>query len=440
MKTISIFISVTMAMTSTSFFITRKAVVATTFWLLLWGTSSSSHIAMARASSHDKKYNSKHLHDDFNFNSNSNSNTHNNNQHDSNVAIILSSSTFFHNYRHTTNALTLYHALKKHGGYTDDNIILFLGDEVACNARNPFKDQIRYTDNKHYGSFTNLWNDNNSNDNNSNSQDQQVQVDYSGKDVTVENFFRVLVGRHDKYTPKHQQIIIPTSAASSNIQTRTNLLIYVTGHGGDNFFKFRDDEDFVTLDLRGIFEQIQITNRFHSILFISDTCQAFTLAPNTGTNVLDDESNNGGSGGLSSLRNVYSVGSSLKGQSSYAHHGDLTIGHSVIDRYMFHFLDYMDSNSRWSNMNDISLKEGLVDSMYYNGDRNSKKLGVDVGYSDFGCDVDMEHVPMSDFFVMKQQYDSATFDDAIATTTATTTATTINTAATLIVDQVDFWK
>lgn len=346
--------------------------------------------------------------------------------HDQNVAILLSSSTFFHNYRHTTNALAFYQSLKTYGNYTDDNIILFLGDEVACNARNPYKNQVLYGDD----SFD-LYKD--------------VQVDYSGTDVTVENFFRVLVGRYHPFTPLHQRLPIDHQKQSQQERrqqqqqqpqqqrenVKTNLLIYITGHGGDNFFKFRDDEDFSTQDLQNILQQAQIMDRFHSILFIADTCQAFTLAPNQNDNSSDGD-------GSCLLKNVYSVGTSLKGQSSYAHHGDPTIGHSVIDRFMFHFLDYMgglpaltthrddEDDSRWSQMNDMNLKEALVDSMYiqHQGQTVHKKLGVDMGYSDFGCDTPMDHVPMSDFFVMKQQtqfnHDSSD--------------------AKLIIDQVDFWR
>ena len=109
-----------------------------------------------------------------------------------------------------------------------------------------------------------------------------------------------------------------------------------------------------------------------------------------------------------------------------------------MDRYVHHFMDYMGSgsfakggitsagesenaNSNWSKMEDISLKYALFDSMYdfsgvyYNG----KKLGVDVAFSDRGCRVPMDEVPLSDFFVMKQHPKGK--------------------HAELIVDQVNFW-
>ena len=55
--------------------------------------------------------------------------------HTSNVAVIVSSSRYWFNYRHVTNALSIYHLLKR-GGMTDDNIILMLADDIPCNMRN----------------------------------------------------------------------------------------------------------------------------------------------------------------------------------------------------------------------------------------------------------------------------------------------------------------
>jgi hypothetical protein len=77
-------------------------------------------------------------------------------------------------------------------------------------------------------------------------------------------------------------------------------------------------------------------------------------------------------------------------------------------------------------MNKTSLKEALIDSMYY--PTGARKLGADVGWTDLGCDVKMDDVPMSDFFVMKQnptnsQNGNSGEDDVD-----------------LIVDQVDFWR
>jgi phosphatidylinositol glycan class K len=303
--------------------------------------------------------------------------------HTSNVAIILSSSTFYHNYRHTANALAIYQSLRHHGGFTDDNIILMLADDVSCNARNVYKDHI-YTKGEHGVDLN-----------------ENVQIDYIGGDATIDNFFRVLLGRHTSDTPGYQRL--------PQMDEHTNVFIYITGHGGDSFFKFRDLEDFTTKDWRGVLEQMQIMKRFQSLLFLADTCQAFSLAPNT---KMEDEDNNG-----FQLRNVYTVASSLKGENSYAHHMDENIGHSVIDRYVYTFTKFMggltfESKGNWKVMDRLNLYNALVGSMYtYDG---KPKLGANIGWSDWGCDRRIKDVPLSDFFVMKQGREEAKlFTDAV---------------------------
>ena len=58
----------------------------------------------------------------------------------------------------------------------------------------------------------------------------------------------------------------------------TNVLVYLTGHGGDNFFKFQDGEELMSNDVASIFSQMYELKRYNEILFIADTCQAFTMA------------------------------------------------------------------------------------------------------------------------------------------------------------------
>jgi glycosylphosphatidylinositol transamidase (GPIT) subunit GPI8 len=135
--------------------------------------------------------------------------------------------------------------------------------------------------------------------------------------------------------------------------------------------------------------------RFRSILYLTDTCQAFTTAPNTREENADST--------LGKLRNVYTVASSLKNENSYAHHSDSNIGHSVIDRYVFHFVTFMggfyESKQWWLKMHEISVKDAMVNSMY--DTRGKPKLAANVGWSDLGCRDRMETVPLSDYFVMK---------------------------------------
>jgi phosphatidylinositol glycan class K len=70
---------------------------------------------------------------------------------------------------------------------------------------------------------------------------------------------------------------------------QSNVLIYMTGHGGDNFLKFQDQEEINARDLADALTQmherkrysqlkfrINIT-RYNEILLMIDTCQASTM-------------------------------------------------------------------------------------------------------------------------------------------------------------------
>src|ERR1700733_10874230 len=62
-------------------------------------------------------------------------------------------------------------------GIPDSNIILMLADDTACNSRNKFPGSVY----ANAGRRLDLYGDN-------------IEVDYRGYEVTVENFIRVLTG------------------------------------------------------------------------------------------------------------------------------------------------------------------------------------------------------------------------------------------------------
>lgn len=285
--------------------------------------------------------------------------------------MLVSSSRYWHNYRHVSNVLSLYNLLKTGGKFTDDNIILMIADDIPCDGRNPHKNGI-FPEYARKGTGNSVYN-------------ADVEIDYRGTDVTVENFLRVLVGRHEEgETPSRMLDLTPD----------TNLVVFLTGHGGDKFFKFQDGEELMTQDITDAFQQMNRIGRYKEILFIADTCQAFTLNP-TDPKVLPD---------IGALPNVMTVASSLQGQNSYAHHSDPEIGQSVVDRYTYNFVENLKnlamrqpdsqvdmSSALWRSMEQVSVKTAWVDTL------PRKKLGADVGWTDKGCSRPMRSIPLSDF-------------------------------------------
>lgn len=214
-----------------------------------------------------------------------------------NWAVLVSSSKYWYNYRHAANVLSIYRSIKRLG-IDDSHIILMLADDLACDPRNPWPGTI-YNNMQHQ---INVYGD-------------DAQVDYKGDEVTHENFIRLLTGRHPEGTPKSKKLL--TDAGS-------NILIYLTGHGGNGFLKFQDKGELSSSEFADAIEQMHTKKRYNEILFVLDTCQAESMS--------------------SKLRspNIIGLGSSKIGQDSMSHHGDSSIGVHVIDRFTFYALNFLE--------------------------------------------------------------------------------------------------
>ena len=258
--------------------------------------------------------------------------------HTSNWAVLVSTSRFWFNYRHLANTLSLYRTVKRLG-IPDSQIILMSPDDMACNPRNTFpgsvfNDKSRQLD---------LYDDKGSEENMAGMGG--IEVDYRGNEVTVENFIRLLTDRWPEEHPTSKRLMT---------DDRSNILIYMTGHGGNEFLKFQDSEEISSFDIADAFEQMWEKKRYHEMLFMIDTCQANTMYPAFYT------------------PNIIATGSSAKDQSSYSHHADQDVGVAVIDRWTYFNLEFLETRLN-STSADVRLGE-LFDS--YTFDRVHSDAGV----------------------------------------------------------------
>lgn len=218
-------------------------------------------------------------------------------RHTNNWAVLVDTSVFWFNYRHIANALSMYRVVKDLG-IPDSQIILMLADDMPCNPRNSYKTEMF---------------------NNANHQielyGEDIEVDYRGSEVTVEAFLRVLSGRHPPGTPASKRL---------DTDDGSNVFVYMTGHGGDQFLKFQDSAEIGSQDIADAFAQMYEKKRYKELLFAIDTCQANTMFETFHT------------------PNLVAVGSSARDENSYSHHGDKEIGVAIIDRFTYHTLDFME--------------------------------------------------------------------------------------------------
>lgn len=269
-------------------------------------------------------------------------------QHTSNWAVLVSTSRFWFNYRHMANTLSLYRTVKRLG-IPDSQIILMLPDDMACNPRNTFAGSVFNDKSRNLDLYDQQKSKRGDNGDGEGTPDAAgmggIEVDYRGNEVTVESFIRLLTDRWPSSHPTSKRLMT---------DDRSNILIYMTGHGGDSFLKFQDAEEISSHDLADAFEQMYEKKRYNEMLFMIDTCQA---------NTMYTEFYSPG---------VLATGSSAKDQSSYSHHADQDVGVAVIDRWTYFYLEFLETRLN-STSSNVRLGE-MFDYMTF--DRVHSEAGV----------------------------------------------------------------
>ncbi|KAK9344474.1 peptidase C13 family-domain-containing protein [Lipomyces starkeyi] len=265
-------------------------------------------------------------------------------KHANNWAVLVSTSRFWFNYRHLANALSMYRTVKRLG-IPDSQIILMLADDVACNPRNAFPGTVYNNADRALDLYSN-----------------NIEVDYRGYEVTVDTFLRVLTDKVDRTTtPRSKRLLTDENS---------NIFIYLTGHGGNEFLKFQDAEEVSAFDIADAFAQMWETKRYHGILFMIDTCQANTMYSKFYS------------------PNILAVGSSELDESSYSHHADSDVGVAVIDRFTYYNLEFLEKVEKGS---ELTMKD-LFDSY------DPVKIHSHAGVRTDLYSRNISEVPIIDFF------------------------------------------
>ena len=230
--------------------------------------------------------------------------------------VLASTSRYWFNYRHTANALSMYRIVKS-AGVPDSHILLLLPDDFACQPRNGPHAASMFNSASH--SF-NLY------------SDDDVEVDYRGSAVSVESLLRLLHGRHSEHVAKRQRLLS---------DERSNVLLYLSGHGGNEFLKFQDAEELSSTDIGLAVQTMYAQRRFHRLLMVSDTCQAESLHSNI------------------QAPGVMSIAASRVGENSYSSSLDPAVGLSLIDRFTDSMLDFFERRqSQYHAQQNSSIGSG----------------------------------------------------------------------------------
>jgi hypothetical protein len=131
-------------------------------------------------------------------------------------------------------------------------------------------------------------------------------------------------------------------------------VLYLTGHGGDEFLKFGDQFELTATELAVAIRQTFALGRCAELLLLVDTCQASTLlthlmaSPPSVSHFGNREEEEAGE----EMR-VLGLVSSGPGENSYSHDADDAIGVAVSDRFTYHFVTFIMSAGARATLGEL---------------------------------------------------------------------------------------
>lgn len=157
-------------------------------------------------------------------------------------ALIIATSTGWSNYRHQADALAMYQLLKEHG-YSDDDIILIVADDIANNPNNnePGVIRVRPGGNNVYAN---------------------VQIDYRLKELEPLDFCNIFTGKRTDRTPT----VITGDEG-------TNLFLFWSGHGTPGALCWDEIAKGITPSMmRDALAELHGRNGYRKLAMFVETC------------------------------------------------------------------------------------------------------------------------------------------------------------------------
>lgn len=111
------------------------------------------------------------------------------------------------------------------------------------------------------------------------------------------------------------QEFAPRSRVLNNVDEETDILVFLSGHSGEGFTKFRDYDEMGSEEFDEIASELQYRHPYRKLMYLMDTCQAISLADRL------------------FATNTALIGSSLRGESAYSCMDDDIIASSLFDRF-----------------------------------------------------------------------------------------------------------
>ncbi|ESQ50287.1 hypothetical protein EUTSA_v10001970mg [Eutrema salsugineum] len=164
-------------------------------------------------------------------------------------AVLVAGSSGYWNYRHQADVCHAYQLLRK-GGLKEENIIVFMYDDIAKNKENPRPGIII-------------------NSPNGNDVYNGVPKDYTGDDVNVDNLFAVILA--NKTALKGGSGKVVDSGPDDHI------FIYYSDHGGPGVLGMPTSPHLYANDLIDILKKKHASGTYKSLVFYLEACESGSI-------------------------------------------------------------------------------------------------------------------------------------------------------------------
>ncbi|XP_071685915.1 vacuolar-processing enzyme beta-isozyme-like [Rutidosis leptorrhynchoides] len=164
-------------------------------------------------------------------------------------AVLVAGSSGYYNYRHQADVCHAYQILKR-GGLNDENIIVFMYDDIANNTMNPRPGVII---------------------NSPNGSDvyHGVPKDYTGEAVTAANFYAVLLGNASGVTGGSGKVL------SSKPQDK--IFVYYTDHGGPGILGMPTSAFVYANDFINVLETKHAMGTYDEMVIYVEACESGSI-------------------------------------------------------------------------------------------------------------------------------------------------------------------
>ncbi|KAK4770385.1 hypothetical protein SAY87_030917 [Trapa incisa] len=164
-------------------------------------------------------------------------------------AVLIAGSNGYWNYRHQADVCHAYQLLKR-GGLKDENIIVFMYDDIASDEENPRPGVIinhPQGDDVYHG----------------------VPKDYTGKNVTTNNFFAAILGNKSVLTGGNGKVV--------DSGPNDHIFIYYSDHGGPGVLGMPAGPFLYADDLIDVLKKKHASGTYKSMVFYLEACESGSI-------------------------------------------------------------------------------------------------------------------------------------------------------------------